>query len=122
MRLTRTISYALACLCELARHCGEYVQVCEIALAQEIPQAYCQKILLLLSRAGLVESIKGRGFTLVKPVESITTLEVVKALSIGEADDPSQAENYATRLIHEALSNRLNQALAEMSIAEVVKA
>jgi len=98
------------------------VQVCEIALAQEIPQAYCQKILLLLSRAGLVESIKGRGFTLVKPVESITTLEVVKALSIGEADDPSQAENYATRLIHEALSNRLNQALAEMSIAEVVKA
>ena len=93
MRMTKTITYGLACLKALAKRCGEFVQVAEIALEQDIPAAYCQKILLALARAGLVESVKGKGFTLLKPVEKISTLEVIRALSSEEAQDPQQAKH-----------------------------
>lgn len=122
MKTNKTVSYALACLKELARQWGEFVQVAEIARNQGIPAAYCQKILLALARVGIVESVKGRGFTLMKPVEMITTLEVVKALSANEFVQSAEEENYTMKLINEVLSSKLNSALAELSVAEVVNA
>jgi len=120
MKTNKTISYALTCLKELARQFGEFVQVSEIARNMAIPAAYCQKILLALSRAGLVESVKGRGFTLMKPMDMITTLEVVKALSTKVPVPPEEEESYTVTVIQEVISSRLNKTLAELSVAEVV--
>lgn len=118
MKTNKTVSYAVACLKELARQWGEFVQVMEIARNQAIPAAYCQKILLALSRSGIVESVKGKGFMLLKPMEEITTLEVVNALSSNDAVE--EEENDTLRLINKVLATKLNRALAELSVAEIV--
>jgi Rrf2 family protein len=119
MKTTKTVAYALACLQKLAEHAGEYVQACEIALAQEIPQAYCQKILLALSNAGIVESVKGRGFMLLKPFESITTLEVLQALENPREEKPEDPGD-RSQAIHEILSSHLAKLMAGLTIAEVL--
>ena len=121
MKPTKTIAYALACLKALARNPGAYLQVAEIAAAEVIPAAYCQKILLALARAGLVESLKGRGFTLHRPVESITTLEVVRALTVEDARDSDQDSGRSIRTISELLASRLSKMYAELSVAELVR-
>lgn len=122
MKPTKTMTYALACLKELAKQLGEFVQVAEIARNQGLPAAYCQKILLALSRAGLVESVKGRGFSLLKPVEQMTTLEVVNALYAAENPEEKDDHCEISRLINEILTARMNRAFAELSVAEAVKA
>lgn len=119
MRTTKTVTYALACLKELARHFGEFVQVAEIARSQNIPQAYCQKILLSLSRSGIVESVKGRGFILNKTVETITILDVVKSLN-SESEAADGDANGSVRIIHDLLTARLHRIFSQLSVAEAV--
>lgn len=122
MRTTKTVAYALACLQELAKRFGEFMQVYEIARNQNIPAAYCQKILLTLSRAGIVESVKGHGFMLIKPIETIATLEIIKAFSQEANGGVETNESFPLRAIQENLSARLNKAFAELSVSEVVNA
>ena len=81
MKTTKTMTYAMTCLRELANQFGDYVQVSDIARKHDLPAAYCQKILFSLSRAGIVESVKGQGFSLAKPVSELTPEAVTRALS-----------------------------------------
>lgn len=81
MKAKKTMSYAMTCIAELANQLGDFVQVGEIARKHGLPAAYCQKILLTLSRAGIVESIRGQGFTLARPASDVTSETVGKALS-----------------------------------------
>lgn len=118
MKTTKTIGYAIACLHALAKRLGEFVQVSEIALTQNIPAAYCQKVLLLMSRAGLVESIKGRGFTLIRSFESISTLEVIRALNQG-SDKKIAEEPEIPQGTNDFLTDQVNRLLAKLSVAEV---
>ncbi len=80
MKETKTMTYALTCLQELATQFGDYVQVNDIARKHGLPAAYCQKILLNLSRAGIVESVKGQGFTLIRPAHEISPSLLSRAL------------------------------------------
>ena len=82
MRTNKTQSYAMACIRELANQQGDFVQVSDIARKHGLPAAYCQKILLTLSRSGIVESMRGRGFTLARPAGDVTLETLVKALSL----------------------------------------
>lgn len=138
MKTTKTVAYALACIAELAKRMGEFVQVSEIAQAQNIPAAYCQKILLALSRAGIVMSVKGQGFSLILPPESLTTLRVLQAVqedtrvttSLAPHPDPLpraereiwEEENEAVRTISHTLSAKLNSTLASLTVAELLLA
>ena len=122
MKTTKSVGYAIACLHELAKRLGEYVQVAEIAAAQQVPVAYCQKVLLLMSYAGLVESVKGRGFTLIKPFELISTLEVIRALN-AESErkaDEKRVEAEEVNLTQDRVSARINELLAKLTVAEVM--
>ncbi|OGR82182.1 MAG: hypothetical protein A2901_04315 [Elusimicrobia bacterium RIFCSPLOWO2_01_FULL_54_10] len=82
MKVTKTLSYAMTCIRELATQLGDFVQVADIARKHGLPAAYCQKVLLRLSRAGMVESIKGQGFTLARSVHQLTPEAVCKAIAI----------------------------------------
>lgn len=118
MKTTKTVAYALACIAELAKRMGEFVQVSEIAQAQNVPAAYCQKILLSLSRAGIVMSVKGQGFTLILPPETLTTLKVLQAIQ--ENDPVESQENESVRNISNTLSAKLNSTLASLTVAELL--
>ena len=80
MKVKKTMTYALTCIRELDVQFGGYVQVADIAKKHDLPAAYCQKILRMLAQAGIVESVKGQGFSLLRPVNEISEHRVSQAL------------------------------------------
>ncbi len=83
MKITSQEEYGLRCLLQLARvPRGELMSVKEIATKEGLSNAYVEKLLRLLSRAGLVHSMRGikGGYVLNRPAASITLGEVIRAL------------------------------------------
>ena len=74
------INYALSAIFELAKneHKG-FIQIKEIAKAQNIPQKFLEKLLISLKRAGLVESMRGSqgGYKLSKSPDQITIMDIL---------------------------------------------
>ncbi len=87
MKITAQEEYGLRCLLQLARGPqGQIVSVKEIAAKEGLSGAYVEKLLRILSRAGLVHSMRGLkgGYVLNRPATSITLGEVVRALGTVE--------------------------------------
>ncbi len=61
---------------------GTAVQAVQIADRQGIPKQYLDQLMLMLRKAGLVESVRGRqgGYKLARPAATITLLDVIVAL------------------------------------------
>jgi len=74
------INYALSAIFELAKkkHMG-YIQIKEIAQEQKIPQKFLEKLLIILKRAGLVESMRGSlgGYKLSRSPDQITVMDIL---------------------------------------------
>jgi len=83
MKITAQEEYGLRCLLQLARadHEGA-LTVGEIARREGISGAYAEKLLRLLSKAGLTQSVRGTrgGYSLSKPLSEVTLGNVVRAL------------------------------------------
>lgn len=83
MKITAQEEYGLRCILQLAHYpAGEPVSVTEIAEREGLSTDYVTKLLVLLRRARLVESIRGvkGGYTLTKNPEDILLIEVLQAL------------------------------------------
>lgn len=83
MKITAQEEYGLRCLVQLARSPqDDVVTVKEIAAKEGLSSAYVEKLLRLLSKAGLVHSMRGMrgGYLLNRPASAITLGEVVRAL------------------------------------------
>jgi Rrf2 family iron-sulfur cluster assembly transcriptional regulator len=91
MKVTAQEEYGLRCLLRLARQgsCGAPVTVRRIASQEGLSAAYTEKLLRLLSRARLAESIRGSrgGYRIRRPPEQVTLGEVIRAL--GGVPDPN---------------------------------
>lgn len=87
MKISAQEEYGLRCLLQLARAVqGQLVSVKEVAAREGISPAYAEKLLRILSRAGLVHSMRGLkgGYALNRPAMHITLGEVVRALGMVE--------------------------------------
>jgi Rrf2 family transcriptional regulator, cysteine metabolism repressor len=83
MRISAKGEYAIRALLDLAVHHGEgLVSIQEVAHRQGIPQHYLEQGLLLLKRAGLLESKRGStgGYQLVRPPAAISVGEVLRVV------------------------------------------
>jgi len=80
--ISQTTEYALRAVVYLADQNGEPRTVVQIAEVTQVPAGYLAKVMQNLSRAGLVKSQRGLngGFTLMKPAERLSILEVVNAV------------------------------------------
>ena len=83
MQITRAAEYAIRGVLYLS--CQREGAVCllnEISESQEIPPSFLSKIFQNLSKAGIVSSSRGTGggFTLIRPPNSITLLDVLEAI------------------------------------------
>ena len=75
--------YGLSAVFELARNFSKgSIQIRDIAAAHEIPQHYLEQLLVVLKKAGIVDSQRGSqgGYALARPPERISVLEVLTCL------------------------------------------
>ena len=73
--------YALRVMVALAqKESGEYVPLKEIAEQEDISQKYLESIMAILSKAGFVDAVhgKGGGYRLNRPAESYTVGSILK--------------------------------------------
>lgn len=83
MKITAQEEYGLRCIMHLARvPFGETVNVRQIAEYEGLSTAYVEKLLYLLNREGLTQSVRGAqgGYRLAHPPEQISLWQVLEAL------------------------------------------
>lgn len=108
----------------LGQQRGDPLTTPRIAELTRVPASYLAKVLQTLGRAGLVISRRGLGggFTLSRPAEQISVLEVVNAVEpIGRIHScPLKIESHGTNLC--PLHHRLDEAIAtvERTFAETM--
>ncbi len=90
MKITAQEEYGLRCLLQLARSPqGQVVSVKEIAGKEGLSHAYVEKLLRIVSRTGLVHSLRGLrgGYMLNRPASQVTLGEVIRSLGTVETTE-----------------------------------
>ena len=131
MKLTTRGHYSVKAMLDLSLQ-PNYgpASVSAIATRQFLPVPYLEKLLIELRRAGLVESIRGvnGGYKLAKSPTQIALSDILMA--VGESmivdrsqDNQSPGDNLATDWVTQMLWRRLNEklqaALASISLADL---
>src|SRR5690606_11507026 len=83
MRLSSMADYAVVTMCAAARHCGSArVSAADLAEETGLPVPTVQKLVSLLSRAGLLRATRGArgGLKLARPAAAITLADIVEAV------------------------------------------
>jgi Rrf2 family cysteine metabolism transcriptional repressor len=83
LSITTKSPYALSALVELHRQGGSGpVPIAELARRREIPVQFLEQLFATLRRAGILRSQRGvkGGYSLARPAEEITVLELVELL------------------------------------------
>ena len=83
MRLSSMTDYAVVTLCAAARHCGGgRTSASELAGETGLPLPTVQKVVSLLSRSGLLRSVRGAGggLQLARPAAAISLADIVEAI------------------------------------------
>lgn len=91
MKITAQEEYGLRCVLQLARpEAAKGLTVREIALREGLSAAYVEKLLRLMSKSGLIHSVRGvkGGYLLSRRAGQITLAEVVQAL--GSVPSPTE--------------------------------
>ena len=84
MRLTKSTSHAMRILIDCARAGDQLIKVAELSDRLQITQQNVFKIVNLLTKAGLIEAMRGRngGVRLARPAELIRIGDVVRATEV----------------------------------------
>ncbi len=83
MRLSSMADYAVVTMSAAARHCGGLrVSAAELAAETGLPAPTVQKLVSLLTRGGLLRSVRGAGggLQLARPAAAITLADIVEAV------------------------------------------
>ena len=97
MKVSAQEEYGLRCLVQLARLGeGEFLTLAQIAEREGISVANAGKLLWILNKAGLVNSIRGTkgGYRLARPASEVRLSEVIKVLDQDEGVK-SHCQSYA---------------------------
>src|SRR5919199_438716 len=90
MKVSAQEEYGLRCLLQLARagQQGESLTLSQIAEREGISTANAGKLLWILNKAGLVQSVRGTkgGYNLARPASEIRLSEVIRVLDQDEVD------------------------------------
>lgn len=132
MKFTARERVGLRAMVELARRYGEGpTALCEVAEAQSLPLPYLERIAASLRREGLLCSVRGAhgGYELTRPPVTISVGDVLRAVegslvSIDclRSDEAvcDRQEACETRLVWEALYDRLSETLDRTSLADIL--
>jgi Rrf2 family protein len=126
---SQTAEYALRAVVCLASQTETALTTQQIAASTRVPAGYLSKVLQALGRGGLVNSQRGLhgGFTLSRPPEQITVLEIINAVDPVKRIDkcPLGLESHGTNLcpLHRRLDDAIalvEKAFRDSSVAELI--
>lgn len=119
MLISQSAEYALRAVVVLATGPEGTIGTREISHRSQVPSGYLSKVLQTLARAGLVRSAAGRngGFTLTRPSERISVLDVINAVEPIQRIRSCPLELRDHRATLCPLHRRLDSAFAEMERA-----
>jgi Rrf2 family transcriptional regulator, iron-sulfur cluster assembly transcription factor len=130
MKLTTRGDYSVKAMLDLSLQPGfGPASVSAIAKRQRLPLPYLEKLLIELRRAGLVKSIRGAhgGYKLAKKPTQISLSDILVA--VGESMvaeyptsspvDPHLAADWVTLMVWRRLNEKLQAALASISLADL---
>ena len=83
MRLSNLADYAVVTMSTAARHCGgSRTSAAELAAESGLPVPTVQKLVSMLSKAGLLRSVRGAGggLQLARPAAAITVADIIEAV------------------------------------------
>src|ERR1700761_1758235 len=116
LSITTKSPYALSALVELHRlQAAGPVPIAELARRREIPVQFLEQLFATLRRAGILRSQRGvkGGYSLARPAESITVLELVELL-----DGPLGAGSTG---IFATAAHAASTILAESTVASIAE-
>lgn len=125
--------YALRVIIDLAeQNTDEYIPLKDIAMRQEISRKYLESIMTLLSKAGLVTGLhgKGGGYRLNRPATEYSIGSILRVTEGGlnsvsclKADAPScdRAEKCKTLSVWKNLDDVVNNYLDSVSVASLLE-
>ena len=125
VKLSSRSEYGIRALLELAQRRGQGpIQSREIAERQEIPDAYLNQLLLILRKAGIVQSVRGPagGHLLARSPERVTLAEVIGALEglpqqeSGEAEAEGRGDAWAVRWLGYQIDEAVAKVLGEITL------
>ena len=128
MKLTTRGHYSVKALLDLSLQPGYGpASVRSIALRQDIPAPYLEKLLIEMRRAGLVTSIRGSigGYQLALKPTQISIGQILEA--VGETitrlphhtPTPAQTEDWVTFTLWQRLNQKLKEALYSITLADL---
>lgn len=128
MKLTTRGHYSVKALLDLSLQPNfGPASVKAIALRQDLPAPYLEKLLIEMRRANLVESIRGAqgGYRLARSPARISLGQILEA--VGETIDPlphhkpdaDQAEDWVTFTLWNRLHQKLKEALYSISLEDL---
>lgn len=83
MKISTKGRYALRVMIDLAEHdCGKYIPLRDIAQRQEISEKYLESIIVVLSKSGFVDGLRGKGggYRLVRNPEDYTVGSILRLM------------------------------------------
>lgn len=132
MMLTTKGRYGLRAVIEIAAG-KEAVSVSSIAERQHISEAYLEKLLALLKKAGIVNSLRGAqgGYVLAKEAESISVGDILRALEgnlhpidcalIDESLACEGERTCVTKYVWKRISDSINEAVDNLMLSELLR-
>lgn len=133
MKVSTKGRYGLRLMFDLAVHYEEgLLPLKEIARREEISSKYLEQIVMQLSRAGLVRSVRGSqgGYSLGREPENITVGTVLRVLEgsldpvdcVSDDTSPcSRADNCVTMEVWRSIKDAVDEVVDSITLADLVK-
>lgn len=113
MKLSRTVAYAVQATLQLAKTGGTTPVPCsQLASDGKMPERFLLQILRNLVTHGILRSTRGvdGGYTLVRPADEVSLLEVIEAI-----DGPLNADSNLSDVLPDNSHDKLQDALSQVT-------
>ncbi|MGP1433139.1 MAG: RrF2 family transcriptional regulator [Catonella sp.] len=131
MKISTKGRYGLKAVLDIAMH-DEAASVSSIAARQLISENYLERLIAMLKKAGIVNSLRGAqgGYVLARPAEEISVGEVLRALE-GDLNPVDCAEidgslcegsdTCVTKFVWKRIADSINQAVDSLMLSELAR-
>ncbi|ALE17772.1 Iron-sulfur cluster regulator IscR [Altererythrobacter epoxidivorans] len=131
MRLSNLADYAVVTMSAAARHCGgARTSAAELAAETGLPAPTVQKVVSMLSKAGLLRSVRGAGggLQLARPAAAISVADIVEAVEgpialtqCVDGDACAVDHNCSVKSHWPVINQALRGALAEIPLTRLAR-